>query len=127
MLAADELRQLRGIGVAHESEALRSTRSCHALDDFLGLLLAKRPHQHFAGVIGAARGDEVARDRHVVALFEDLAFGLFGDLLELEDLEGERLDLALSEVLEHLRRDVRAECNQQCRRLLATLHTSGTD
>src|SRR5581483_4205165 len=120
MLVADELRQLSGVRVTRESETLRTPRGSHALDHFLGFLLAQRADEHFAGVVRTTGGDELARDCHVVALFEDLALDLFGHLFELEDLKGERLDLRLPEVLQHFGGNVWAERDQQCGRLLAT-------
>ena len=127
MLVAQELGQLRRIGIAHEAEALRPARGGHALDHLLGLFLAQRAHQHLSRVFGAARRDEVAGDGHVVALFEHLALGVLGHLLELKDLEGEGLDLSLPEVLEHLGRDVGTEGDEQRRRLLATFQAFASD
>src|SRR5262249_46952020 len=127
MLAADELGQLRRIRVADEVEALRTARGGHALDDFLSLLATERSHEHLAGIVRPTRGDEVARDRHVVALFEHLTLGVFADLFELEDLKGQGFDLALLEVLEHFSRDLRSEGDQERRRLLAALHLLTSD
>ena len=115
------------VRVAGEAEALRAARRRHAVDDLLRLLGAQRAHEHVAGVVRAAGGDEVAGDGHVVALFEHLALGLFAQLFELEDLEGQGLDLGLFEVLEHFGRDLGAHGDEQGGRLLATFQALVSD
>src|SRR3954465_9623359 len=94
-------------------------------DDLVGAIAAERAHEHVARVVGAALGGGVLGQDGLDGLVDHVAADLGRDLGGLGDLERERLDLGLAEVLEDLAGALLADRDEQDRSLLDSAQLRG--
>ena len=120
-LVAQEHDDLLGRRAAQELERATLDRGGQAADDLVRAVLAQRAHEHAAGVVDATLGEVVLGEDRLDGLGDDVAADLGRDLLGLGELERERLDLGVAEVLEDLARPLLADGDEQGGGLLDAL------
>ena len=120
-LVAQEDDDLLGRRAAQELERAALDRGRQAADDLVRAVLAQRAHEHAAGEVDAALGEVVLGQHGLDGLGDDVAADLGRDLLGLGELERERLDLGLAQVLEDLARPLLADGDEQGGGLLDAL------
>ena len=113
MLVLDKGRDLGSIGLFQEVEGHDLEGLHDACDDLGGFLLAKRTHQHLAGGIHAAFGDELLCDTQLMELFDHTLAEVGIDTAHASDFDAKRLDLIGGQVLENLAGCIGAQGDQQ--------------
>ena len=102
VLLLDEIEQVRRIRAADEVERPHLQGACEPVDDVHGLLRAEGFFQQLAGIVDAARGDELLGHHQLVELHQDEVPLLRFYALQPGNLEGELFDLVFPQVLEDL-------------------------
>ena len=123
-LVAQEHHDLLGRRAAQELERAALDRRGQAADDLFRAILAQRPHEDAAGVVDATLGEVILGQDGLDGLGDDVAADLGRDLLGLGELQGERLDLGLAQVLEDLARPLLADGDEQGSGLLDALQAA---
>ena len=119
VLVLDECGDLRGVRFLQEVERHHLERLHDAAHDQGGFFLAESAHQHLAGSIHAALGDELLRDAQLMELLDHGFAQVRVDAPHAGDLDAEAFDLVLRHVLEDLAGGLGTERDQQDRGLLA--------
>src|SRR5690606_24395907 len=117
MLVLDKVEQLRRVGLAGEFEGPHLQRFRQAVDDFGRALRADGFLQYFPRVIDAAQVDVLLGDGHLVEFLEDVFHDPRVHVRHVGDLIRQPLDFSFAQVLEHLRRVLGTQRDEENGRL----------